>query len=535
MLSNPRAKKIVAIDWDTRTLRLVHAFMGKRGPKIDRVLSVAIPKEVDLNNPAQMGLHIRRALEQEGISTRHAIVDIPRDQAILNTLTLPAGAPEDLPGMVEIQIAKELPFAVADAVIDFAAPVAPADATTADVLVAAVRREVLEQYEATVVAAGMKLERIGLRPYTHKVAVCDRLKHAMPERVLFIDVRPTLTEIDVLHGSLLAFSRSASVVIPESTSGESSGSFSAVTDSSDGESPPPLTLLSGGISRDSGSGPLGGVVQDIILEVTRSIEAYRANDPGAQIDLAVIGGDLGIEQELADAIQTRLGINAELYNPASSFGWEPDEGAAASAFAATLGLVLAQADDSSLDFDFLHPKKVVSVAKERLRRAPLVAAVIALFVCAGWVFLNQMTTEARDALVKIEKNIQELAKKEKAGKKFLKFVKDIKEFDKQFVWVDVLDDVISALPSNEEFVLTDLTLDQDDGIVKLATKTKRLDSASEIVRVLEDFRRQGCKKARFQTEIGRQTEQKKDAYPYKQELRMTVLSDESAEEDPLGR
>lgn len=535
MLGNVRAKKIVAIDWDTRTLRLVHAFIGKRGPKIDRVLSVAIPKEVDLSNPQQMGLHIRRALEQEGISTKHAIVDIPRDQAILNTLTLPTGAPGDLPGMVEIQIAKELPFSVADAVIDFAAPPAPAGATTADVLVAAVRREVLEQYEATVAAAGMKLERIGLRPYAHKVAVCDRLKHAMPDRVLFIDVRPTLTEIDVLHGSLLAFSRSASVVIPESTVGKSSGSFSVVTDTSDGEAPPSLTLLSGGISRDSESDRWGGAVQDLILEVTRSIEAYRANDPGAQIDLAVIGGDLGIEQELADAIQTKLGITAELYNPASSFGWEPDEGAAASAYAATLGLVLAQTDDSSLHFDFLHPKKTISIVQERLRRAPLVAVIIALFVGAGWVFLNEMTKEARADLVKIQKNIRELGKREKDGKRFLKFVDKIKAFDEQYVWVDVLDDVISALPSNEELVLSNLTLNQENGIVKLATKTKRLESASEIIRALEEFRRQGCKEARFKVVIGSQKEQPKDLYPFRQDINTAVLPDETAKEDPLRR
>ena len=522
MSGNVRAKKIVAIDWDTRTLRLVHAFIGKRGPKIDRVLSVAIPKEVDLSNPQQMGLHIRRALEQEGISTKHAIVDIPRDQAILNTLTLPTGAPEDLPGMVEIQIAKELPFSVAGA-------------TTADVLVAAVRREVLEQYEATVAAAGMKLERIGLRPYAHKVAVCDRLKHAMPDRVLFIDVRPTLTEIDVLHGSLLAFSRSASVVIPESTVGKSSGSFSVVTDTSDGEAPPSLTLLSGGISRDSESERWGGAVQDLILEVTRSIEAYRANDPGAQIDLAVIGGDLGIEQELADAIQTKLGITAELYNPASSFGWEPDEGAAASAYAATLGLVLAQTDDSSLRFDFLHPKKPISIVQERLRRAPLVAVIIALFVGAGWVFLNQMTKEARADLVKIQKNIRELGKREKDGKRFLKFVDKIKAFDEQYVWVDVLDDVISALPSNEELVLSNLTLNQENGIVKLATKTKRLESASEIIRALEEFRRQGCKEARFKVVIGSQKEQPKDLYPFRQDINTAVLPDETAKEDPLRR
>jgi hypothetical protein len=38
----PSPKKIVAVDWDTHTLRIVHAVLGKRGVKIDRLLSTAI-------------------------------------------------------------------------------------------------------------------------------------------------------------------------------------------------------------------------------------------------------------------------------------------------------------------------------------------------------------------------------------------------------------------------------------------------------------------------------------------------------------
>ncbi len=149
--------------------------------------------------------------------------------------------------------------------------------------------------------------------------------------------------------------------------------------------------------------------------------------------------------------------------------------------------------------------------------------------------MNQMTKEARADLVKIQKNIRELGEREKAGRKFLKFVDKIKAFDEQYVWVDVLDDVISALPSNEELVLSHLTLNQDDGMVKLATKTKRLESASEIIRALGDFRRQGCKEARFKVIIGSQKEQPKDLYPFRQDLNTTVLPDETAKEDPLRR
>jgi hypothetical protein len=60
----PPPKKIVAVDWDTRTLRIVHALLGKRGVKIDRLLSAAIPPDVDLASPEQLGRHIRRVLDQ---------------------------------------------------------------------------------------------------------------------------------------------------------------------------------------------------------------------------------------------------------------------------------------------------------------------------------------------------------------------------------------------------------------------------------------------------------------------------------------
>ena len=521
-----RSRKVVAIDWDARMLRIVHAMVGKRGVAIDRVFSVAIPREIDPGDPEQMGRHIRRALEQEDIRTKHAIVDIPRDQAILNTLTLPAGAEEDLPGMVEIQVAKELPFSVSDAVIDFAVPPGEEGATTIDVLVAAVRREVLQQYEAIFAHAGLKLERIGLRPYANKVAVCDRLKHAMPERVAFIDVRPTLTEIDVLRSSSLAFSRAASVMIPEGLADGSA--LSIVADSPDAEPARPMVLPPGEGEPDA---PVTTeeVIQTLLLEVTRSIEAYRAGDPGAHIDLAVIGGDVGVEEQLAEAIQKRLGITTEVYNPASSFGWEPDEGAAAAAFAATLGLVLAQADETTLHFDFLHPKRTESATQQRLKKAPAVAAVIVLFVAAGPIFLHGTTKHSRAELAEMNGRIEELDGNVRANQRFLKLVEEVRGFDRQYVWVDVLYDIMTALPSNEELVVKHVTLNQKDGKVVLKTQTKRRETPSEVIRALEEFRREGREKPRFKVTMPSQSEKAREQYPYAQDLRIEILADGSAE------
>jgi len=524
-----KPRKILAVDWDTKTLRVVHAQVGKRGINIERMLAVAIPGSVDPSDPQQMGVHIRRALEQEGITTKQAIVDIPRDRVILNTLILPVGAPENLPGMVEIQIAKELPFAVGDAVIDFAAQPPVDDAPTADVLVAAIQREVVEQYEETFVVAGLKLHRVGLRPHAHKVAVCDRLKHALPRRVMFIDVRPTLTEIDIIRESSLVFSRAASVAVPEALS--ASHPLSIVRDdSAETASEDHAVLLPGQ------QNAMRDVIQSLVVEVTRSIEAYRASDPGAVIEHAVIGGDLGVEESLAEAIQKGLGITAEVYNPASSFGWSPDEGANAAAFAATLGLVLGQQQDAEAHFDFLHPKRSISVTQERLKKAPLVAAVFALFVVAGGVAVAKFTGPKRNELVSINQQIRDLERNVRNNKKFLDLFQEIREFDThQYVWVDVLFDALSLFPSHREFVVDHIGMSHSPPHLSLKTRAKNRETAGEVIRGLEAFRRYGAKQPRFKVSMGSQGEKARDLYPFSQELRITILEDELTKEDHHGQ
>ncbi len=530
MPGNNRPKKIVAVDWDPRTLRIVHALIGKRGIKIDKLLAVAVPSETSPDDPEQMGRLIRRTLDQEGITTRHAIVDVPRDQAILKTLALPTTQMDGLPGMVEIQIAKELPFPVSDAVVDFTVALHDRNVPSGDVLVAAVRREQLEQIEATFHAGGLKLDHVGLRPFANQVAVGALLEHAMPERVVFIDVRPTFMEIDVLRKGALSFSRSASVTIPRG------GDDSPVLSITREESAQPGEAGEGSERSASDSSSAVRNISGLVLEVTRSIEAFRAGDPGAVIDHVIVGGDVGVEEALAEAIQKRMHVSTQLYNPATSFGWEPDEGASASAFAASLGLVLGYTDDEKLSFDFLHPKRTVSAAQERLKRAPLLAAVVVLFVAAVGVAFAQYTKPGRDTLAEVEKQIAGLERDERANERFLKVVDQIVAFDEdQQIWVDVLYEIIALLPSNQEIVLNQIDMNQKEGRITLKTRTADRDTPTNIVRALRSYRRDGRTEPRFDCGIGPQTEKKGEKYPYYQDLKIQVMDDRSPKEKSSKR
>ncbi|MFQ5463229.1 MAG: type IV pilus biogenesis protein PilM [Phycisphaerae bacterium] len=532
MAGRGRNRELLALDWDTRTLRVVYARVGNKGVTIDRLLSVKIPPEVDVLDAQQMGRHIRRVLDEEGIQATYALVDIPRDQTILKTLRLPVISPDELPGMVSIQIAKELPFPVAEAAIDFACePVGDSDdAATADVLVAAVQSEVIAHYTATFEAAGLKLERVGLRPYAGKVAVCMLLRHALPQRVLFLDVSPTLTEINVLRGGALAFSRAASVMIPELKDANQPSLTISYEGDSAGEEDGAEDAEGAGSGVGSGLG-LGGAlsvdaaVRSLSMEVTRSIEAYRALDADGTIDHVVIGGDLGLEEALAESLQASLNVTTELYNPASTFGWEPDDGAGASAFSASLGLVLGHADEGLLHFNFLQPKKTVTQAQRRLKKAPMIAAVVALFAIATVAFAIKITDGDRARRATLVKEIESLQSRVKENKRFLKFMKRIYAFEDQLVWVDVIDDTIKTLPSHEELYLERIDADQKNGIVKLRTLGKQSDTALNAIDALQAFRREGKTLPRFEAHMGSQKEDEQALYPYAQEIRITVLND----------
>jgi type IV pilus assembly protein PilM len=516
-----RSGRILSIDWDVRSVRVVHASVSKRGVSIDRLLSAEIPPDVHPSDPAQMGAHIRRVLEQERIKTRVAVVDIPRDQAILKALALPTAKVEDLPGMVGIQIARELPFPALEAVIDFVSTGPSAD-DAAGVLVAATRREVLAQYEAIFEQAGLKLERVGLRPYANQVAVAELLKHAVPEHVLFIDVGPALTEIDVLRQGVLAFSRAASVVIPKAPPAEKQTGGLRLSLPAENT----LDLGDTGVPRPGTSSD--SVIQSLVVEVMRSIEAYRSSDVGAGIDHVVIGGDMGVEEALADALQKKLSVTTQLYNPATSFGWEPDEGTAAAAFASALGLVLSHASGSSLHFDFLHPKRTESQTRRRLRMAPAAAAIAILFVSAAGIVIARTSKPDRDELARIEQTIQELEENKDEHKKFQDVMQQIRQFDgKQLVWVDVLFDVMQPMPSNEEWLITNLDMNQQERRIVLKTKSKSRDTPLNVVKALEAFRRDGKEKPCFKAHAGQQSEKRGEKYPFQQDVRITVLEDES--------
>lgn len=402
---------------------------------------VPIPEGIDVDNPERLGQFIARALRQRRIRTKRVIVSIPREQAVLHTLSLPNVPAEEMPSVVHFQITKELPFALEEAKIDFAVfPSENAEAENVDVLVAAVRNDVLTHYQSVCQNAGLEIERVGLRPFANAVATTWDSPEAQSGCTLLVDVGPVLTEIDLIRNGHLAFARAASVSVPVLPSAW------ILDETREGEKPS---------MPDPPEAEQQEAVDNLLIEVNRTIEAYRVTDPETEIDRIIVGGSCGLEQRLCEEAADKFGASGRVYNPADTLRKLGERGDAMVAFSAPLGLVIGQGTEGALHFDFLHPKEPIDLTRQRARKVPVVAATIVLFVVAGGVVRGKIQYAKQQELKRIKTEISKLAKEEKRVKAFERQVLSSGEWcDREVIWLDEMACITELFPETTEAYVT---------------------------------------------------------------------------------
>jgi len=435
------AKKLLAIDWDSRDVRVVMFRPKADGIELLKAVSIPIQAGVSASEPEAFGAFLRAALAQAKMSVKHALLTMPRDRVVLNNLRLPPTPPEELPSMVSLQIGKELPFPAEQATIDFALLGAPTDGKAGmEVLVAAVRNDYLEPYRTIAYEAGLTVDSIGLRPHGNVVAVTSG--EPSPGTMLLVEVGPSMTEIDFVRDGVPAFSRAASEIVgppPGALNGE------RIDDS---------RIISFPIQDREPDETTTRAVGSVLRQVVHTYEAYRATDPTVKINRVVVAGATGIEAELAQALGGRFALRAELYSAEKALGLSAQRARELRGFSAVLGLAMSHAKRGLTHFDFQHPKKSVTKSQRQLRKAPIAAAVAILFFGAGaasyWNVVVPKQKLARDVINEVN------AKKKKydALSKFNEKVLAVQNWQTaEQYWTDVLHGLTrNFLPETEVFV-----------------------------------------------------------------------------------
>jgi type IV pilus assembly protein PilM len=373
-------RKVLCLDWDKRSLRIVAARVTSGKMVLEDAHSHRLPGTLDAEDPEAMGEFIQQMLKRHRLRAKWVLVDVPRERAVINRLSLPPTPTGEVAAAVRFQAMRELPFPLESAAADYVITLRDDDGMAVEALLAAVTKETLDRIRHTCELAGLSPARIGLRPYANLVSV-GQVETLEDRRVMFVDVGPGSTEIDIFENNALAFARSANVNVPV-----------PVHDSEAGEDSRIISLAEIA-DLDSADEAIEAAVHELLVEVTRTLQAYRATEPEGSVDAVVIAGGTGIETQFADGLYEKLGVPVELFDPTEPLGIHGDEAAKLRSFSAALGLAWGLSREGMLALDFLNPKKPVSsreIFRKRFQRVGALGALAAVLgiVLTTWWYMQ---------------------------------------------------------------------------------------------------------------------------------------------------
>lgn len=446
-----------ALDLDGRSLRVVQTTTRGGQPAVSRV-SVAplnLPADADRTDAAVLGAAIAKALDHLKLKPGPVVLGIPRAQVVLKTLLLPVIADvRELASIVHLQVGKDLPFRVADAVVDFqvhrqvtapapkpdsnAKPGAEAPAAPPpklEVLVAVARRDVVTFYQRAAEAAGVKLVALGLLPSASARCVHACQVAEQGQAYGLVSLRPDEVGIDIVADEAVPFSRGASVKPPTEPAGTEA------------------------------------FVNAATIEVVRSLHSYGGLGASGSLTKLFVAGATGHEAAVVAALATRVSAPVALLDFAA-LDLPEDSRTAAAGASAGIGLALGFADAGGLPFDFLNPKR--PAVQRDLRRikilAGLAAAAVLFLIVAGvrsWLIGQRQTVLDAVTAEAVTAEKQRPIYRQMIGQAGVvnDWVKGERDWLLHYAYLT------AVLPRSEEVFLTSLAV-SGQGLIRLAVRAK---------------------------------------------------------------
>ncbi len=347
--------------------RLVGVLARARGTRVvvEGWVSAERPGDVDAADASAMGRWINEELKKAGMlgaaRRASAIFAVPRGEVVMKRITFPPGGEDaDLPGMVHLQMVRQLTVSPESAAIDYV-PIPTTTGPTANlttkagttVLAAALQGERVDWRRAVARAAGLRLGRVALKS-AGAAALLAETSARRGGGLLGIALGCGSTEFVVVEDGQLVFARATDLVRPESGAG-----FHA---------------------RPTEAEEL--FAEKVAVEAKRTWMSYRVTPDSAEIEAVVVLG----ADEVSKRVAARCAESMEMSAETAEFPGFVETPAAMpardrSATAALVGLI-AEPAIGRATLDFANPRRAPDVAAAR-RQKVLLGTLAAILVLGG--------------------------------------------------------------------------------------------------------------------------------------------------------
>lgn len=325
MLANlfqSQSPALIGVDISSSAVKMVEIEqVGKNLLRVERYAIEALPKDAvadgNIMNLEAVAETMRRAWKRMGTRVKCVSLALPAAAVITKKIIVPAGLREDeLEAQVETEANQYIPFALDEVNLDFQvlgpSPSGPEDV---EVLIAASRKEKVEDRVAAAESAGLKALVVDVESYATQTA-CELVAQQLPnagrdQTIAVVDIGAAMMHINVLHNNQSIYMREQSFGGNQLTQ-EIQRRYSLSSDEAD------IAKRQGGLPENYESEVLQPFMDTLALEVARAIQFFFSSSQFNRVDHILLAGGCAMIPGLDEIVATRAQASTMIANPFAS-------------------------------------------------------------------------------------------------------------------------------------------------------------------------------------------------------------------------
>lgn len=315
---------LIGVDISSASVKMVELSPGARnGYKLESYAITPLAKDsvVDGNiaNLEQVGEAVKRAWKLLGTRERRIALALPQAAVISKKVIMQGGLrEEDMELQVEAEANQYIPFSLDEVNIDFQVlGAAPKNPEEVEVLIAASRKDRIEDREASAEAAGLKVVVMDVETYATEAAyslVANQLPNAGREQtVMVVDIGAAMMHINVLNDNQSVYIREQSFGGVQLTQ-EIQRRYGLSPDEAE------VAKRKGGLPETYESEVLVPFVQSLALEVARAMQFFTSSTQFNSVNHIVLAGGCAAIRGVEQAVAERTRVNTVVANPFVDMG-----------------------------------------------------------------------------------------------------------------------------------------------------------------------------------------------------------------------
>lgn len=326
-LFTPKAPPLVGADIGSSAVKMVElSEAGKGLYRIERYAIEPLPKEsvVDgnINNLDAVSDAIKRCHKRLGSSIKNLALALPNAAVISKKILVPAGqSEEELEIQVETEANQYIPFSLDEVNLDFQVlGPAPNNPEDVEVLIAASRKEKIEDRVAAAEAAGLKATVIDVDLYAAQTAFelmgIGTAEEDRDQNIAMVDVGATTMTVNVLRNGQSIYLREQPFGGNELTQ-DVQNRFGLAPDEAE------VAKRDGGLPEDYESELLQPFIDKMGLEIARALHFFFSSTPYNHISEIVLSGGCAAIPGVDAAITRRTQVKTVVANPFANMDVSP--------------------------------------------------------------------------------------------------------------------------------------------------------------------------------------------------------------------